>query len=61
MKRIAWSLTMNEQFKRDGFIHLKQAFNVEQIQELIEATESILHNPIYKKDLLSIDESKYPD
>ena len=50
---------MNEQFKRDGFIHLKQAFNVEQIQELIEATESILHNPIYKKDLLSIDESKH--
>ncbi len=48
---------MNIQFEREGFIHIKEAFNPEEIQQLIVATDSILNDPKHKQDLLSIDES----
>ncbi len=48
---------MNKQFEKDGFIHIKQAFSTEEINELIAATDSILNNPANKNDLLAIDES----
>ncbi|SRR6266542_3092661 len=51
---------MNQQFEQDGFIHIRQAFNPEEIRQLVEATESVLNNGHYKKDLLSIDESGHP-
>ncbi|MBP6104497.1 MAG: phytanoyl-CoA dioxygenase family protein [Gammaproteobacteria bacterium] len=46
---------MNKQFENDGFLHIKQAFSLEEVENLIKATESILENDDYKKDLLSID------
>ncbi len=48
---------MNDQFERDGFFQLKQAFNPEEINALVNANENILNNNNFKKDLLSIDES----
>lgn len=48
---------MSKQFERDGFIQIKQAFNLEEVEALIKATDSILKNDDYKSDLLSIDES----
>ena len=43
---------MNNQFQTDGFSHIKQAFNSEEIKELITAADSA-----NKNDLLAIDES----
>lgn len=48
---------MNQQFQTDGFSHIKQAFNSEEIKELITAADSVLNNPANKNDLLAIDES----
>jgi hypothetical protein len=48
---------MKEQFENDGFIHIKNAFTLEEVQALIEATDSVLNNANFKKDLLSIDQS----
>ena len=48
---------MNKQFECDGFMHIKQAFKLEEVQALIEATESILNDSNHKSDLLSIDKS----
>jgi hypothetical protein len=48
---------MKEQFERDGFYHIKGAFKQAEIQAMIAATDSVLNNPHYKQDLLSIDES----
>lgn len=50
---------MNEQFEHEGFFQIKQAFNPEEIDALVNATENILNNNDnnFKKDLLSIDES----
>jgi hypothetical protein len=48
---------MKEQFEKDGFVHIKNVFNLEEIQAFIEATDSILNNDNFKKDLLSIDQA----
>lgn len=49
---------MDQQFERDGFLHIKRAFNVEEIDALVAATEDILNNSDHEKDLLSIDEGR---
>ena len=48
---------MNKQFENDGFMLIKGAFKLEEVQALIKATEAVLNNLDYKNDLLSIDES----
>ena len=48
---------MNKQFESEGLLHIKQAFKLEEIHSLIEATDSVLNNSDNKKDLLSIDAS----
>lgn len=48
---------MKEQFERNGYYHIKQAFKEIEVQALIAATDGLLSNPNFKQDLLSIDES----
>lgn len=50
---------IDEEFERQGFKHIKHAFNSTEIESLISATDSLLSNNEYKHDLLSIDETKH--